>query len=187
MGEPKKIGERVLIRNEEDGGYVVELLPYYEGSKQWLLGAWTFALTLCGLYIFFRTFSDDPAEQKLVYIVFLAFFGYFEYMALYAFFWRLQGKEELRVGNGELRIRSGAFKIKEERIPFEAIKRIGPVHYDEGAFKTQFESAYYVVGMEGLEVELSDKKLRFGEKLDEKDTKALLKRLDKSIGSNGRH
>lgn len=182
MAEQEKIGERIRLQNAEGGGYVVRILPYYEKSKQWLLGLWLLGLTLCGLYVLFRTFfSADPAEQKLAYVVFLAFFAYFGYMALYAFLWRLYGEEQLWVENGELLYRRKLFGAgKQFRFSTEGLDP-ELVDHDEQAFKTHFEAAYYVIGKEALQFRVRGSVQRFGEKLTPEEAKRLRKVLRNSF------
>lgn len=173
----EKIGERIRI---EDGAKspLIRILPYYERWKQRLLITWLILWSFCGLFVASRLFVDVPAEEKVTYFVFLAFWAYFEYMALYAALWRSYGEERLWLEDGEMLLsRSIGKRERTYRYPLHELGELRLTDLKEGSFADHFDDSYYVIGRMRLEMEYGDKMVRFGEKLSEQDARDLKKRL----------
>lgn len=177
----ERISERVRIE-EGATGLRVRIAAYRESAKQRILTLWVVLWSLCGLFVAAQLFTAIPGQQKLILIVFLAFWGYFEYMALYALIWRYSGEEELRIGEGELLIESRILsKKKAARYALSKVKALRVIEHEEEAFRTQLESAYYVLGRPMLGFEYDGTPVRFGEKLSETEAKELATRLNRTL------
>ncbi len=144
---------------------------------------WVILWSFCGLFVLSQLFTEAPGKEKLSYIIFLAFWLYFEYMTVYAALWRAYGKEVIRIDNRGSTYKQviGSSIKKNEHVPASDMEEIHLVERDERSFSEHFESSYYVVGRMKVEIKSGEKILRMGEKLSEADARNLAKRIRRAI------
>ncbi len=178
----EKIGQRVRVEEATDHT-LIRIPAYRERSKQWILVGWIVLWSLCGLLVLSALFGGGSARVKLIYVVFLAFWLYFEYMTITVARWRAFGEEVLRISSDRV---AYAHRIgnseKTQYYPLHELGKVSIVEKKEGSFSQEFEGSYYVKGLMRVTIQCGDDKiLRMGEKLSDEDARNLAHRIDREL------
>ncbi|MCA0429919.1 MAG: hypothetical protein LCH32_05400 [Bacteroidetes bacterium] len=97
----KVLSERISVLKKENLLSIV-ILANSSKSKLGMMFLWLFAWTVCGLVVLFNYFSNTNQDVKLVIIVYLSFWLYFEYKIIKAFIWKKFGAEKIWLQDGQL-------------------------------------------------------------------------------------
>lgn len=179
----KKIGDRIQYDKPSKDELVVEIHPEMEKQKLQMLTIWTIAFTICGLIIFGSLFTYDFRDdgEVLMVVIFLLFWGYFEFKVLYALRWNKRGKEVLQIKNGKF---SYVQQISKTGIPAEVeiskMKCFGVVEDTESGFWNEINNSVFIVGGEVIEYMSDESVKRLGLKLNKKDATQLVSLLNKT-------
>jgi len=179
----KKIGNRILYEKPSKDELVVEIIPFIEKKSFQLLKLWAIAYSLCGIVIFSSFFFYDfkDSSEVLMILIFLLFWGYFEFKVLYAIQWNRRGKEIVTIKDG---IFSYVKQLSERGIPFEiSIDKMKPfcvVEDTENGFWNEINNSTFIVGGEAIEYNSDESVKRLGIKLVKKDAIQLVNLLNKT-------
>lgn len=180
----KKIGSRIEINQNGKDETEVFVYPFIEKQKLQMLTLWTLAFTACGLFIFGSLFVYDFKSDKeiIMIVIFLIFWGYFEYKVIYALQWNKKGKEVLSFKDGVFsymkQISKRGLPIQ---VPISSIECFAYTEDSEGGLWNDINNSSFMVGGEVIEYKASDSIKRLGMKLDKKDAVKLSDFLNKQL------
>ena len=148
-----------------------------------LLKVWTAAYSICGLVIFASFFYYDfkNSGEVLMIVIFLLFWGYFEFKVLYAIQWNRKGKEIITMKDGTF---SQVKQLSKRGIPIEMeinkMRPFGMIEDTEGGFWNEINNSSFIVGGEVIEYMSNESIKRLGIKLSKKDGSQLVTLLNKT-------
>jgi hypothetical protein len=175
------IGKRTSIKKSDTETSIV-IVSQSEKIKNILLFSWFFIWTVSGIIVFAQYFRMPDQNSKVMIIVWLGFWAYFEYKIFRAFMWRKFGVEKIKLRENKFFYKrdvagKGRIKVYE----FDFIKDLRIIESKERSFADNMNNSYWMVGGEKLAFDYYGKEIKFGMQLDDDDTKALLKLLRSKI------
>ena len=184
----KMIGDRISYEDHSDYTTII-ILPLRKRIMELLLTAWVFSFTFVGLYLIYVLFAgvenlnapedfteEDYRNQQIYLVVFIGFWIYFEYKTVRALLWYRFGKELIRIDKDALFVKRSTLSYgKQKRFFFENIKDFHQFVQEKTSFGYYFENAYWTVGTDSIRFKYHGKNQAFGRKLNEKDTKNLMR------------
>lgn len=181
----KWIGDRISVLDKKESLSFV-IYPERIGWKKHLVGAWFSLWILIGAYVVSQFFILEFAQdQKIVLLIFMAFWSYFAVRigktTLYQYF----GKEMIRIKDGELVLKKATGSYgKSHRLFLENISKMRTVELKENSFQNIYENSPWVLGTPKIEFEHLGKTYSFGRKLKDQESDLLYKYLTKRIVKN---
>lgn len=176
--------DRIGIKKGEE-----ELTVYIKSSsktdqkKLRYLKMWAIAWTIIGLIVISQLFFPYSREEKLYFVVYLAFWAYFEYRVLYAYYFRQYGIETIYVNNGKIFLRRDILN-KKGKPKYFTLHRKNPFFLTEDAgtgFFQQMGNSFWSIRGGKIAFGEKPKEYRFGLQLPEADANRLVKLLNESI------
>lgn len=179
--------KRVRIEKKKEGLHIA-IKAYKEESKQKNLTVWLIAWTLCGLAIgsqvLIKPEGEEQEKLRVMILVFLAFWGYFEYMVIKVFRWRKSGEEQFLITEEEIqygRTYSNRGFLKPYRK--DLVNAVRSIDAEKGTFVTAFSNSYWVIGGERLAFTVNGKVIPFGLQLTDKEARSLTQSINKELGT----
>ena len=178
----KWIGERISFVDDKDKATIV----IYPENITWIkaiLGAWVGMWFAVGATVTWSLFTFEFTEQEtIILIVFLTFWAYYAYRVTKSFLWILWGKELIKIDEVSLSYKR-SIRNYGKSVPYflENIKKMSVHQPKERSIQTAWEKSPWIRGGERIEFEYMGKVVRFGRKLDEKDTKQLFRFVAKKM------
>ena len=178
----KWIGERVSFVDDKNKLTIV----IYPENVTWIkgvMGAWVAMWFTIGATVVWSlfTFQLTDQEQIIVYI-FLAFWTYYAVKVTRSFFWLLWGRELLKLDETALSYKRSIKKYGKAGIYYyENIAKMEVHQPKERSLQAAWELSPWVKGGERIDFEYFGKPVRFGSKLNAKDTELLFKLITKRI------
>jgi hypothetical protein len=175
------IGKRISIKKAEKEISIV-IISFSEKMKNILLFSWLFIWTVSGFVVLSQYFTINDKDAKVMLMVWLAFWAYFEYKSFKALIWRKYGVEKIKLRENKLfykREISGKGKIHVYEYDF--IKDFRVVDFKENSFADNMNNAYWAIGGERLAFDYYGKEIKFGLQLSEDETNALYKLIKKEV------
>jgi hypothetical protein len=175
------IGKRISIKRTENETSIV-ILSSTEKWKNLILFIWFFLWTISGIIVFGQYFLQHDENLRVIIVVWLGFWAYFEYKIFKAFMWRKFGIEKIKLREGKLFYkRDVAGKGKIKVYEFDFIKDFRVAEPKENSFFENFNNSYWVIAGEKLAFDYYGKEIKFAIQLDEADAKALFKVIKNKI------
>jgi hypothetical protein len=169
------IGKRISIKRSENETSIV-ILSTADRLKKNILFVWFFLWTLSGIIVLTQYFLITNPDTKIAMIVWLGFWGYFEYKISRAVLWRSYGIEKIKLRDKKLFYkRDIAGKGKVQVFEFDFIKDLRMIETKENSFFENLNNSYWVIAGEKLAFDYYGKEIKLGLQLEDADTKALLK------------
>lgn len=178
----KLIGERISFNNTKEK-FTVVIQPEKNGLVNSLMGAWlSMWLTIGVVVIWSLTVLKLKEQEQIILYVFLVFWFYYAFRVTRSFLWLLYGKELVKIDEVSLTIKK-SIKNYGQSIPyyFENIKNIKFEMPESNSMQSLWESSPWINGGERLNFEYFDKEVRFGRKLNEKESQLLLNLITKQL------
>jgi hypothetical protein len=171
------IGKRIsVLKSNESTSFVI--LPSDANWKIYLLFAWLFLWTVSGFVVAANYFSMPNANMKMVLIMWMAFWAYFEFKIGKAFLFRRFGKEKVWIKNGRLFYwRDIAGRGKKLEFDKELIKDLELIDKSKKDFFASMNESFWVIGGESIVFSYGAKIYRFGIQLPEADARELLRQI----------
>jgi hypothetical protein len=178
----KLIGERISI-NETKEKITIVILPHQSAWTNAAIGMWLAMWYVIGGTVVWSLFQLKLTQQeKIILFVFLIFWLYYATKITYTFLWILRGKEWMKLDDNRLTIKRSIGTLgKAHEYFYENIQHLSAHVPEKGSFQTVWESSPWVNGGDRIHFEHFHKPVRFGRKLDEKETRQLFAFLDKQI------
>lgn len=177
----QKIGQQISIHKNGNESKV-EIQPLYSSKDKTGLIMWLVAWTFCGLAVLSQLFFDYAKAEKVMMLIYLVFWLYFELKVLYAFRWQKAGKEVIEIKNGSLFYTQ---LIGQRGLPVEykltEIKYFKFMESAKKGFFNDLNQSIWMVAGETVEFEVNGSLKRLGLKLSESDAKKLADWLNKQL------
>lgn len=178
----KWIGKRIsYVDKDNKTTFIIQ--PENPGIAKALIGAWFCMWVVIGVVVsWYWATHPMKKELQLILLVFMLFWLYYFIRVGRSFAWLMSGKEMLKVDKISLTIKNsikGYGKAKEYYL--ENIQKVRVSVPKENSFQTAWENSPWIRGGERLEFDYMGKTIRFGRKLDEKESKLLFQVLTKRI------
>ena len=181
----REISDRVSYSiNGKD--YIIIIKGQITRLQEALLVTWMIAWTICGALLIWEYYSgDNPKELRMGILVVLAFWVYYEWRIGKVVFWRLWGKELIRVTEGELNIKRAVRSYGKAHVFFlQNVKDLHVQEVDKGTFSYTLNQSFWVKGGERFIFTHHKKKIRFGMQLNDNETRALNRVLREAMHKN---
>lgn len=184
----KWIGERTSFVDFKDKTTII-ISPENVGWHKALIGAW-FAmwLTIGGTvsWAYFNIkLGDTPKEtdqQKLIIFIFMVFWAYYAFRVGRQFLWLLWGAEYIKINDVGISIKNGIKGYGRSKTYFlENIIKIRIQQPKENSIQLVWEASPWIRGGDRIEFDYMGKTIKFGRKLNEKDTKLLFQLVTKRM------
>ncbi len=178
------IGKRssVLIK---DKVFSLVILPTDNKKKVNLLFLWLMAWSVSGIIVLANYFKLTNDNAKLMIIVWLGFWAYFEFKIIRVYMWKRFGKEKLWIKNGTILYQqdvNGRGKIKEFDINLLSGFSIIPL--TTGSIADTFSQTFWVKGGERIEFTCQSKLIKFGMQLNDDEANKIISALNKFLKSS---
>jgi hypothetical protein len=175
------IGQRssVLIKDQV---FSLVILPTENKKKVNLLFLWLFGWTVSGIIIMANYFKLTHQDAKLMIIVWLAFWAYFEFKIIRVYMWKRFGKEKLWIKNGKVMYQqdvNGRGKIKEYDLNLISDFELVPL--EKGSIADEFSQTFWVKGGERIVFSCQAKNIKFGMQLNDEDAIKIIAVLHKFL------
>lgn len=171
------IGKRVSAMKSNDSISFV-ILPSDANWKIYLLFSWLLLWTVSGIVVAINYYTMPNVNMKLVIIMWLGFWAYFEFKIGKAFLFRRFGKEKVWVKNGRLFYwRDIAGRGKKLEFDKELMKDLEVVDKSKKDFFASMNESFWVIGGESIVFSYGAKTYRFGIQLPEADARELLRQI----------
>ena len=178
------ISKRLSITNENNVFSLV-IFPTDKSWKLWMLFFWLFAWTVCGILVASNYFSMPDQKGKIIVIVYLSFWAYFEWMIGKSFLFRKFGKEILWIKNEKLNYKKSIMgKGKVSSYDISLINSVKKVEQDKTSFLTVLNNSFWMIGGESISFTYAAKEVRFGIQLNEEEIKKVLFEFKQQLRKN---
>jgi hypothetical protein len=171
-----------ISQEKREEGILIKIKAFRDESKQKNLTIWLVFWTFCGIAIGSQLFVKGDDELRAFVFVYLAFWGYFEYVVVKAFKWRKSGEEQFLISEENFhygRTYNNRGFLKPHRK--DLVNAVKVIDEEIGTFAKVFGSSYWVVGGERLAFTVSGKVIPFGMQLTDKEVKQLKENLNKLL------
>jgi len=178
----KSIGERISF-NDSKGKMTIVIEPEKNLLVNSLMGAWlSMWLTIGVVVIWSLAILKLTEQEKIILYVFLAFWFYYAFRVSKSFLWLIFGKELVKIDEVSVTIKK-SIRNYGGSVPyyFENIKNINFEFPDSTSIQSLWESSPWINGGERLCFEYFDKEIRFGRKLNQKESTLLFNLITKKI------
>lgn len=178
----KWIGERISMNDDKKRTTFV----IYPERIVWLnrlVGTWMLLWYIIGITVITSLFLLKLNDQeKIILWVFLTFWVYYAYRVTRTFTWIIWGKEYIKIDETALVLKKSVRNVG-KATPFylENIKKISTDIPKAKSLQQVWEASPWIKGADRIEFEYLGKMIRFGNKLNEKDTKLLFNVITKRI------
>jgi hypothetical protein len=169
----------ILIKDQI---FSLVILPTSDKKKTNLLFLWLFAWSVSGVIVLANYFKLTQDNAKMMIIVWLAFWAYFEFKIVRVYMWKRFGKEKLWVKNGSLQYQqdiNGRGKIKE--FDLNLISEISVIELVNGSIADTFSQTFWVKGGERLEFTCQGKVIKIGMQLEDKEASKITTAINKFL------
>jgi hypothetical protein len=171
------IGKRISAL-KADGVNSFVIKPTDANWKLYLLFAWLFLWTISGVIVLANYVTLANANIKIIVLVWLGFWAYFEFRTGKAFIFKKFGKEKIWVKNGKLNYwKDISGRGKKLEFDIELVKDLQLVEKNKRDFFQFMNESFWVMGSESISFIYGIKTYRMGIQLNEEDAKELLKQL----------
>jgi len=189
---PKFIGDRISFEDHQNSTTII-ITPKRVLWKEILLGLWVAGFGFAGLYMIYllffggldslevgTNFDEDVRRQQQIYlIVFIAFWGYFEFVTLKTFLWIVKGRELIMIDSEAMSVKKSILGYgRQHRYFFENIKKFRYEKPDSLSLNTFLDNSYWSTGSEVYKLDYFGKTKSFGRKVDHKDATILFRLLN---------
>jgi hypothetical protein len=125
---------------------------------------------------------DKNEKQRLILIVIIAFWAYYEYKVGRAYFYRKFGHEKLWMKNGVLYFKrelNGKGKVKKFDIDF--VNEFRVLEFNRNDFFQSVSRSFWTLAGESLAFDFHSKTIPFGIQLEEREAKEISEQLKRAL------
>ena len=178
----KLIGERVSYKVHEDYSTIV-ISTNIDKWKETVLFTWLLGWTICGGVFFYFLFTGDfVREEKLMLLVMVVFWLFFEIRIGKVYLWRKSGMEFIKIDKDLMTIKK-SIKGFGKAIPYQLgrIKDIQGLEINPKGFSKSMNDSFWVIGQGTVRFFYNEKEVRFGAQLGAKDAEKLARAIENSV------
>jgi len=169
----------ILIK---DNIFSLVILPTAEKKKVNLLFLWLLAWSASGVIVMANYFSLTQDKAKLMLIIWLGFWAYFEFKIIQVYMWKRFGKEKLWIKNGLLQYQqniNGRGKIRE--FDLNLISNFSLIELTNGSIADTFSQTFWVKGGERIEFTTQSQVVKLGMQLNDEEAAKIISALQKFL------
>ena len=171
------IGKRISTL-KADGVSSFVIIPTATNWKLYLLFAWLFLWTVSGVIIMANYFTLTNVNAKIMVLVWLGFWAYFEFKIGKSFLFKKFGKEKIWIKDSKFNYwRDTAGRCKKLEFEIELMKDLQLIEKNKGDFFQFMNESFWVMGGESISFMYGAKIYRLGIQLNEGDARELLKQI----------
>ncbi len=178
----KEIGNHITVSKQE-GETVIKIHSPLENWQEVSLLVWLGLWTVLGAGIFYYLVTGKlGSDQNIFFVVYLAFWLYFEFHGLRSFLYKKFGYELLKINNSKLLYKKnlwGTGKIRHYTL--KNITRFKPVEHNQKSFSAAYSKSFWTVANERIMFDYLDTKGLLGMHLNDRDTNQLLRFLNSEL------
>ncbi|MEZ4722766.1 MAG: hypothetical protein R2813_12905 [Flavobacteriales bacterium] len=168
--------------DETEHGTIISISPILSPWQKTALMIWLVVWVVSGMLAFVGMLKEGSGEQLIYLLVFMVLWGYFLYYAVRSVIWYRTGQEFLRIGDEMFDYkRSWAGYGRAVSYSLTNVKQLGTVNLDSKTFAKTYQDAFWTVGGEKIGFEYLGKKIIFGLRLSDKDSKEIIRRITKAM------
>jgi hypothetical protein len=180
----EKISERIaIIKGSEDLTVYIKASSSRDVKKITMLKWWTILWTIAGMLMLTQLFYPGNSDDiKIFVMVYMVFWGYFEYKIANAYFFRKYGTEVIYINNNKFMIRRDVHEKQGKQLYFSSkIKNPFRKVEDNKGINSAYYQSFWVIT--GGSIAFGEKKeeYRFGLHLTAEETETLVKLMNKTI------
>jgi hypothetical protein len=178
----KNLSDRISLL-EKPNATSIAIIARKEDKSQTLLFTWMIFWTIAGIVVFTQLFGDYNSEQKMFMYVWMAFWLYFEYTVVIAFFWRKYGIEKILIQDNILSYKKDIKgKGKTIKIDLREISQVKTIEYENTSIIYNIKKSYWNLGYEKIEITHGNNlKFQFGLELYNAEALKIINIIDKKI------
>lgn len=177
----KSIGNRITFQEHSDKTTIV-IYPQESNWSKAGIGAWLAMWTVIGITMFWSFSLKLTDQEKIIVVVFLVFWAYYFVKVLSTFAWILWGKEFIKIDKDTLTIKKSIKKYGKAKPYFiENIRQFRTYTPKKKSLQSAWEASPWIKGSDRIEFEHIGSVIKFGKKLEEKDTQLLFKLITSKI------
>lgn len=167
---------------KDNGKLEVTIKAFFDEKKQQMLMIWIILFSICGLAIISQFFEDYEPSYKVFFGVYIAFWLFFEFKVIYAFRWRKYGEEKIIIEDGSIYlIKTIGKRDATQHFKIEDVKKVTMFSSDGTSFISSMNKSYWNINKYQLALQLENSVMPFAIDIDQKESKHLLKELQKFI------
>lgn len=179
------LSERIgFIKGKDDLTVYIKASTPKDIKKLNLFKAWLILWSIGGIIILSQLFFDFyTREQKLYMLIYLAFWGYFEYRVFKAYYFRKYGIETVYINNDKFMLRRDILN-KKGKPKYYKVTKNNPFHRIEdkpGSINNAYYNSFWVVHGGSIGFGNEEGQNRFGLQLTKNEATKLVKLLNNSI------
>jgi hypothetical protein len=177
----KWIGERTSFVEDKNKTTIV-IQPENIFWHRALMGAWFGMWIAIGAIMVWALTIPLNQQEKLIVVIFLIFWFYYAFKVGKSLAWLLWGKELIKINKEGLSYKKSIKGYGKSHLYFlENIQKIKIQQPKENSFQAIWENSPWIQNGERIEFEYISKTIRFGKKLNEKDSTLLFNLITKRI------
>lgn len=178
----KEISENISI-SKQDSETVIKIHSPLENWQEAVLLAWLVLWTVLGTGILYYLLSGKfGSDQTIFFIVYLAFWLYFEFHGLRSFLYKKYGYELVKINNSKLLYKRNLFGTgKIRHYTLKNISRFQMIEHAQKSFAAAYSKSFWTIANERIIFKYLDTKGLLGMHLDDKDARELLRFLNNEI------
>jgi len=171
--------ERIIVQKSKEK-VSVEILPISYPPKNFVMLVWLTLWSICGAMVLYQLYIASDKNTKIICIIYMGFWSYFEFLIIRIYRWRKFGKEIIELENKNLILTRS---VKGKGIPARfSLLDITNIHIDINEKGTMFGKLlfdeYWTAGAESIKFYNKKTQHGFGLQLTEKEAKQVLKALN---------
>ncbi len=182
FGAMKWIGKRISFVDDANKTTFI----IYPETKTWVkgvMGSWIAMWIVIGVTSFWAlTAFSLKQQEQIILFVFLVFWAYYFFRVGRSYLWLLWGKEMIMLNDTAFNYKKAIKAYGKSGVYYyENIKNIELAIPKENSLQVAWENSPWIRGGERISFEYMGKRIRFGQKLNETDTKLLSNIIGKRI------
>ena len=178
----KWIGKRISFEDDKQKTTII----IYPEDVTWIkavMGAWVGMWYSIGVIVIWALITLPLSQQEQIIVaIFLSFWAYYAYKVTRSFFWILWGKELIKIDEVALWYKK-SIKGYGKAVPYylENIKKMTVHQPKEKSIQAAWEKSPWIIGGDRIEFDYLGKMVKFGKKINEKDTQLLFSLVTKKV------
>ena len=178
----RSIGDKITV-SKTDKELIVKIPGTIEKWMENALLGWVIMWTIMGLYVFYYvSYYELEREPRIFFIVYLAFWAYFEYKSVVSWLFKKYGFELIRVDNEFLYHKVDILgKGKLKRFLLDNVKGMHVNEELDKSMSSVYNKSFWVMGNERIAFQHIDKEAVLGMHLKTNEAKEIVNLINKRI------
>ncbi len=188
----KWLSPRISFHRHKDKYTTLIISTKVDKWKESLIFGWLCLWTLVGLFMLYFLATGNFTESMLVnsskkdlqlyLIIFLVFWGLFEYRVARVYLWRKKGMEYFKISPNKITIKKAFGKYgKANEYLLHNIDDIELIPQKQNGYARVMSGSFWDLGNETVSFDYLNKKIIFGKQLEAKEAKSLANLFKKEI------